>query len=111
MTTLVQEQVQEQEPLHNFFIMSLGKKDIVKNISSKAHISKITSNAILHSFLSCIKANSKKKSIKISNFGTFYLKKTPSRLGRNPKTKETFPIQARSKLTFISSRKVREIFN
>jgi len=91
--------------------MSLGKKDIVKNISSKAHISKITSNAILNSFLSCIKSNSKKKSIKISNFGTFYFKKTPSRVGRNPKTKETFPIKARSKLTFLSSKKVREIFN
>lgn len=91
--------------------MSLGKKDISLNISTKAHISLSTSSQILNSFLELIKQKSKSSSIKLSNFGTFYYKKSPPRIGRNPKTKETFPISERSKLTFISSNKVRNIFN
>ena len=91
--------------------MSLGKKDIVKNISSKAQISKIMSSEILNSFLACIKSNSYKKSVKISKFGTFYYKKTPTRIGRNPKTKVTYPISARSKLSLLSSNKVKKLFN
>ena len=91
--------------------MSLGKKDISINISTKAHISLKTSNQILNSFLELIKQKSQKSSIKISNFGTFYYKKSPSRIGRNPKTKETFHITERSKLTLVSSNKVRNIFN
>tara|TARA_Y100000768_G_scaffold36515_1_gene23870 strand:- start:193 stop:468 length:276 start_codon:yes stop_codon:yes gene_type:complete len=91
--------------------MSLGKRDIVKNISAKASLSNLVSGEILNSFLSLIKSNSVNKTIKISNFGSFYYKKTPKRIGRNPKTKETFPIPARSKLVFLSSNKVKDLFN
>tara|TARA_X000000368_G_scaffold325766_1_gene262796 strand:+ start:10540 stop:10815 length:276 start_codon:yes stop_codon:yes gene_type:complete len=91
--------------------MSLGKKDISINISTKAHISLITSSQLLNSFLEIIKKESNNSHIKISNFGTFYYKKSPSRIGRNPRTKENFPIIERLKLTFISSNKVRNIFN
>ena len=71
----------------------------------------LLSSEILNCFINLIKSNSVNKTIKNVNFGSFYYKKTPRRIGRNPKTKETFPIPARSKLTFLSSRKVREIFN
>tara|TARA_Y100001935_G_C17166826_1_gene438153 strand:- start:2 stop:277 length:276 start_codon:yes stop_codon:yes gene_type:complete len=91
--------------------MSLGKRDIVKNISAEANLSNLASGEILNSFISLIKSNSINKTIKISNFGSFYYKKTPKRVGRNPKTKETFPIHARSKLTFLSSNKVKELLN
>ena len=91
--------------------MSLGKKDISSNISTQAHISLKTSNKFLNSFLELIKTSSEKSSIKISNFGTFYYKRSPSRIGRNPKTKQQFPIKERLKLKFISSSKVRKTFN
>ena len=91
--------------------MSLGKRDIVKNISAEAHLTNLISSEILNCFISLIKSNSVNKTIKISNFGSFYYKKTPKRFGRNPKTKETFPIPARSKLTFLSSNKVKNLFN
>ena len=91
--------------------MSLGKKDISINISTKAHMPLSTSSEILNSFLELVKQKSKSSSIKLSNFGTFYYKSSPSRIGRNPKTKETFPISKRSKLTFKSSNSVRNIFN
>jgi len=91
--------------------MSLGKRDIVKNISAEAHLTNQISSEILNCFINLIKSNSVNKTIKISNFGSFYYKKTPRRIGRNPKTKETFPIPARSKLTFLSSNKVKNLFN
>ena len=84
--------------------MGFGKKDIVKNISSEALISSKSSSLILEAFLRFIKQN-KKNQIKISKFGTFYLHKSPARVGRNPKTKEEFKIPAAEKLAFKTSNK------
>jgi len=90
--------------------MGFGKKDIVKNISSKALFSSTTSNLFLNAFLDLIKENKRKK-IKISKFGTYYLHKSPARIGRNPKTKEEFKIPASEKLAFKASNKVKSILN
>ena len=90
--------------------MGFGKKDIVKNISSKALISSKSSSLVLEAFLSFIKQN-KRHNIKISNFGTFYLHNSPARIGRNPKTKEEFKILPSEKLAFKASNKVKSFFN
>ena len=90
--------------------MGFGKKDIVKNISSKALISSKTSSLVLETFLSFIKQN-KRHQIKIPKFGTFYLHKSPPRIGRNPKTKEEFKIVASKKLTYKASNKIKSILN
>ena len=91
--------------------MSFGKKDICINISSKALIPKDKSKNFFEAFLNLVCSKSKSKPVKISNFGTFYCKNTPQRLGRNPKTKEVFIITKRSKLFFKSSNKIRSIIN
>ena len=90
--------------------MGFGKKDIIKNISSKALFTSNTSNLFLNAFLDLIKEN-KRKQIKISKFGTYYLHKSPARIGRNPKTKEEFKIPASEKLAFKASNKVKSILN
>ena len=90
--------------------MGFGKKDIVKNISSKALISSKSSSLVLEAFLGFIKQN-KRHRIKISKFGTYYLHKSPDRIGRNPKTKEEFKILASEKLAFKASNKVKSILN
>ena len=91
--------------------MSLGKKDIIKNISSKAHISSISSQKILIKFIDFISLESEKRPIKISNFGTFYMHNSPKRIGRNPKTKEEFIIEKRSKLALKVSQKIKDFLN
>ena len=91
--------------------MSFGKKDICINISSKALIPKDKSKDFFETFLNLVSSKSKSKVVKISNFGTFYCKNTPQRLGRNPKTKEEFVISKRSKLFFKPSNKIRSIIN
>ena len=91
--------------------MSFGKKDISKNISSKALISNDESKEFFGNFLNLVTSKSKSRIVKISGFGTFYTKNTPQRLGRNPKTKEEYVISKRSKLFFKSSNKIRNIIN
>ncbi|OUV40026.1 MAG: transcriptional regulator [Rhodobacteraceae bacterium TMED111] len=90
--------------------MSLGKKDIVNNISSETLLHKSTSKNILESFLNFIKDNQSKQ-IKISNFGLFYMHQSPKRIGRNPKTKEEFIIPKRKKLVFKPSSVVKKKLN
>jgi integration host factor subunit alpha len=91
--------------------MSFGRKDISNNISSKAQISRKNSKEFFEIFLNLVSTNSKNKIVKISNFGTFFCKNTPQRLGRNPKTKEEYVIAKRSKLFFKPSNKIRIIIN
>ena len=86
--------------------MGFGKKDIVKNISSKALFTSKTSNLFLNTFLDLIKQNKRKK-IKISKFGTYYLHKSPARIGRNPKTKEEAVIDARRVVVFRASKELK----
>ncbi len=90
--------------------MSLGKKDIVNNISSETFLSKYTSKALLEKFLSIVK-NSNLEKIKLSNFGTFHIHESPQRVGRNPKTKQEFIIPKRKKLTFKPSSSVKKDLN
>ena len=85
--------------------MSLGKKDIIKIISSKAHFSLSESAELFESFLSFIK-NNKKNKTKISNFGTFCIHISPERIGRNPKTKEEHLIKSRKVISFKKSNKL-----
>ena len=91
--------------------MSLAKRDISINISNKAQIPRSLSDTFLDSFISIIKSKSVTNTVKISNFGSFFYKKTPRRLGRNPKTKESYPIPEKLKLNYLSSNKVRNVLN
>ena len=90
--------------------MSLGKKDIIKNISSKALFSSSDSSKFLEFFIRFIKENNN-KNIKISNFGTFIPHTSPKRIGRNPKTKQEFIIQPRKKVKFKASSHTKSILN
>jgi integration host factor subunit alpha len=91
--------------------MSINKKNISMNLSSKIGIPLDVSSNILDTFIELIKINSQNNVIKISQFGSFCYKNSPTRAGRNPKTGESFPINKRSKLTFNSSNKVRKTLN
>ena len=91
--------------------MSLKKSDIAKKITSKISIKNSLSKDIVDSFIEIIKSESDSADVKISNFGTFFNKITPERIGRNPKTGKEHVISERVKLNFIVSNKVREQLN
>ena len=87
--------------------MSQTKKDLANNISKKLGLSKKDSLFLVQHFFKTLIEN-KNKHINISNFGTFIYKKTPNRIGRNPKTLETFKIKARKKLTFRPAEEIKK---
>ena len=91
--------------------MCFTKSDIAKNIALKTSISTQSAKQLLDKFIQVVVSGSKRSPVKISSFGTFVRKKTPSRIGRNPKTGEEFEISERSKLNLILSNKVEEKIN
>ena len=91
--------------------MNLTKKNITKEISRKTNISNDDARGILDFFLSEIKKQSISKIVKLSRFGSFIVKATPKRMGRNPKTKESYIIVRRKKLMFIASKKIKDLIN
>ena len=91
--------------------MSFNKSNLVKNVTKKSEVSTGEARNILESFLLLVKNKSKLRSVKLSNFGSFYFKKTPKRLGRNPKTKDSYIIPVMSKLNFKPSSKIKENIN
>ena len=91
--------------------MSFNKSNLVKNITKKSEVSTGEARNILESFLLLVKNKSKLRSVKLSNFGSFYFKKTPKRLGRNPKTNDSYIIPELNKLTFKPSNKIRGKIN
>ena len=91
--------------------MNLCKKNIIKNIKFQTDISYSEAATIIESFLLLIKTKSKSKTVKISSFGSFSFKKTPKRLGRNPKNKDSYIIPEFNKLSFKPSNKIKERIN
>ena len=91
--------------------MNFSKNNLIKNIAKKSLVSAGEASGILESFLLLIKGKAKLKSVKLSRFGSFSFKKTPKRLGRNPKTQDSYIIPELNKLNFKSSNKIKEKLN
>ena len=91
--------------------MSLTKSIIINKIKKSSSLTSSEALSIFESFLSLIKSKSKSKSVKLSSFGTFSFKKTPKRVGRNPKTQDSYIIPELKKLNFKPSNKVKEHLN
>ena len=92
--------------------INLTKKDLVNLIYMQIGFSKQVSESLIDDFLLTIIANLKsEKKIKLSKFGTFTVRKKKSRIGRNPKTKETKVISSRDVVLFKPSKEFKEFVN
>jgi nucleoid DNA-binding protein len=83
--------------------MNLNKNKITKQIVKDTSISYKNSSNILDFFLGIVIEQSKKKSVKLTGFGTFCIKITPKRIGRDPKSKKSYIIPKLHKLNFKPS--------
>ena len=90
--------------------MSVTKKDLAKNITNKLGLSQKDSLFFVKQFFQVLIDN-KDSNINLNKFGTFILKKTPKRIGRNPKTLQKFEIKPRQKLTFKPSDDLKQNIN
>ena len=92
--------------------LNLTKRDLVNLVYMQLGFSKnIAENLIEDFFLTIIENLKKEKKIKISNFGTFFVKEKNSRLGRNPKTKEEKIISKRNVILFKPSKDFKNFVN
>ncbi len=74
--------------------------------------SKQISENLIDDFLKTIVINIKsEKKLKLSKFGTFTIRKKKSRIGRNPKTKETKMISGRDVVLFKPSKEFKNYIN
>ena len=92
--------------------INLTKKNLVNLIYMQLGFSKLISENLIDDFLSTITSNIKnEKKLKLSKFGTFTVKQKKSRIGRNPKTKETKIISSRQVVLFKPSKEFKEFLN
>ena len=91
--------------------MSVNKKTIIKNINKETQLSIEDRTILLESFLLLIKKQAKLNKVKISGFGTFSFKKTPKRIGRNPKTRDSYIIPVLNRLNFKASNILKNRIN
>ena len=92
--------------------INLTKKDLINQIYMRIGFSKLVSENLINDFLSTIIHNLKEeKKLKLSGFGTFSMRSKKSRVGRNPKTKETKIISSRDVVLFKASKEFKEFIN
>ena len=91
---------------------NLTKKDLVNLVYMQLGFSKQIAENLIEDFLATIVINIKvEKKLKLSKFGTFSIRQKKSRIGRNPKTKETKVISSRKVVLFKPSKEFKEFIN
>ena len=91
---------------------NLTKKDLVNLVYMQLGFSKQISENLIEDFLLTIVTNIKsEKKLKLSKFGTFSIRQKKSRIGRNPKTKESKIISSRDVVLFKPSKEFKEFIN
>ena len=92
--------------------INLTKKDLVNLVYMQVGFSKnISENLIEEFFSSIVLSLLREKTLKISKFGTFSVRLKKSRIGRNPKTKETKIISERKVISFKPSKEFKNFVN
>ena len=92
--------------------INLTKKDLVNSVYMQVGFSKQIAENLIEEFLTIIMSNLiQNKSVKISKFGSFFVKSKKSRIGRNPKTKEEKTISKRNVVIFKPSKEFKEFLN
>ena len=92
--------------------INLTKKDLVNLVYMQLGFSKQISDNLIEDFLSTITENIiSEKKLKLSKFGTFSVRQKKSRIGRNPKTKETKMISSRDVVLFKPSKEFKNFIN
>ena len=92
--------------------INLTKKELVNIIYMQLGFSKQISEHLIDEFFFLITLNLKKeKKLKLTKFGTFFVRLKKSRIGRNPKTKEDKIISERNVVLFKPSKEFKEFIN
>lgn len=87
---------------------ALTKADIAEMLYEELGLNKRESKEIVECFFEEIRLSlTENEQVKISGFGNFDLRDKSTRPGRNPKTGEDIPIEARRVVTFKPGQKLK----
>ncbi|UTO04496.1 integration host factor subunit alpha [Moraxella sp. FZLJ2107] len=87
---------------------ALTKADMVDQLTIRLRLTRQQARKLVDGFFEEISQNlADGKEVKLSGFGNFELKDKKSRPGRNPKTGESIPVEARRVVTFKAGQKLR----
>ena len=88
---------------------SLTKAELAELLYERIGLNKRESKDMVDAFFDLIRDTlASGHDVKLSNFGNFHLRNKAQRPGRNPRTGEIIPIQARRVVTFHPSQKLKE---
>jgi len=87
----------------------MNKAQLVETIAAKTATKKEAQEIVEAVWDSIKNSLRKKEDVAISGFGTFKVKQTKARTGRNPKTGETIQIPAKKKIAFRASKDLKSI--
>ena len=90
---------------------NLNKKDIYKFISKKKGFSVLLSKKLVDNIIEIMVNLLKQNGLILKNIGSFKIVDKKERIGRNPKTKETFIINARKSIVFKASKNLLKKIN
>ena len=86
----------------------MNKAQLVARVAQKTETKKQAQD-IVELILDTVKSTLKKREpVAISGFGTFKVKETKARMGRNPKTGEAIQIPAKKKISFRVSKDLKQ---
>ena len=92
--------------------INLTKKDLINSVYMQIGFSKSISENLIDEFMTAIIENlQNEKKLKLSKFGTFSIRSKKSRMGRNPKTKESKTISDRDVVLFKASKEFKDLVN
>lgn len=87
----------------------MTKAELIERIAKKASITKKASGTAVNTMIEEItKALKKGDRVPLVGFGTFMVRRTKARKGRNPRTGEEIKIKARKRPVFKAGKALRE---
>ena len=90
---------------------NFNKDNLYKLLSERTGFSELLSKKIINDLIKIIIKEIKKENFSLLNLGKFKVIVKKNRLGRNPKTKQTFIINQRKSISFIASKNFSKIIN
>ncbi len=88
---------------------TLTKNDLIQVVMTNSELTRLEAYRLVEDFFEVMtKSLEDGDEVKVSGFGNFVLRDKKPRIGRNPKTCEEFPIDARRVVSFHTSNILKE---
>lgn len=88
---------------------TVTKNELIQVVMDNSSLTRMDAYRLVEDFFDVMtKSLEDGEEVKVSGFGNFVLRDKSPRIGRNPKTKEEFPISARRVVSFHTSNLLKE---